>query len=134
MALFFTQVIRIMDQAHVEVTFVRFIFFALFDEHVGQQNVTDQKAQLSMAHNSFGEIVKDSGLDFILLATTIFPLVILSMHFFTWPVNKAYPHRKNTLFAPLAVLPIFLFKSWDVFSLAILVLLENLYITWWSID
>ena len=41
MALFFTQVIRIMDQAHVEVTFVRFIFFALFDEHVGQQNVTD---------------------------------------------------------------------------------------------
>ena len=113
------------DQIGFEVHFVRFVHQALF---------SDDKNAGVLKSLTIEELQQKIGYDLLLLAFIITPLFLISLHFLTAPIKKRYEHRFPALIAPIAIVTFFCFNEVSIAMLGVLVLLQNLYITWYLVD
>jgi hypothetical protein len=59
----------------------------------------------------------------------------MAMHFYLWPIDCFYPYSKyQALLAPISLIAIFFFKSWDILFMGIHTLLLNLYVGYYLLD
>ena len=121
-----TEVVQWFDSMGIEVHFMRFVYFALITPHVG-------KNQDAIAHWYF-QLEDNLAVDISLLIFIIMPMFLVALHFYTAPTKKYYPCKLQALLAPIAFIPMFLFKSWDILFMSVHVLFLNGYCAYYLVD
>lgn len=69
-----------------------------------------------------------------LLLCLLVPLYIMAFHFILSPLDEYYGGTWQSMCAPLSLIPIFCFKSYDVLFMGIQTFLMNLYVAYYVID
>jgi hypothetical protein len=116
--------IRLFDKLGFEVHFVRLLYSTIFDVDLHERH-------------HYPPLLSDPALvlDILALIAIILPLFVLSLRYLTHQVQEGpYRSRWNALLAPIAVVPCFFFRDWDILFLSVLVLLQNLWVTWRQVD
>jgi len=115
-------VIKIFDFIGLEVHFVRFIYWAVFDSYGGS------------LETKWLDLMSSIQLDSLSLLLIILPLFLMSLHFLTAPIKQRYNSKMQAFLAPISLLPLFWFHSWDVCCLSIHVTIMNMYCAYYISD
>ena len=93
----------------------------------------DLSAQNETAMTQY-QILELISLDSFLIFVIILPLFLAAMHFYTASFKKRYFSKVQIMVVPLATIPFFFFTNIDIVIMSAIVLLQNGYIAWYTID
>lgn len=116
--------IKLFDKVGIEIHFIRLLYLTIFDVDLHERH-------------HYPHIFEDFSLllDLLFLIAIITPLFIMSLRYLTYPpIQGPYKSKLNALLAPIGVLPIFLFRDYDILFMGILVTVANLLIAWNQLD
>jgi len=122
-------IIGLSDRVGIEVHFVRFVNHAIFDTNVSINRVKDMATD-PYKFFSDPEIIIDA----IWMFLVILPSFILMLRFLSYPPDKRYTSKLNCLIAPICLLPLFRFNSWDVCYLSVISAIGNFYCFYYMVE
>ena len=108
------------DMLGIDMHFIRFLAWTFVDQN--------EKAQIDM-DKDYERVKLDLFWLFVLLV-----LYIIAFRFYLAPINEIYDARVQALVAPISVVIMFCFFSWDILFMAIHTLLLNAYGAYYVLD
>ena len=106
--------------------FVRLLYWTIYDNS-GKTDVAKIERQ------TFRQTLDAMGND-VFIVPLLLLMYAIAMHFYTAPITQLYKPTFQAFMAPLAIFPLFWFKSWDVMIMCLHLALLNIYTCYYLID